>query len=218
MTDFPGTLFYPDIYSGDHGINFNSSYIVVAKATQGTWYTDPFYGEYMDTAHNESVFFCAYHFLEAGNDAAQQAEHYAKVVNADTPGMLDIETNPANNTRPTIANAVTFLKECNTLGRKVYLSYLPEWYWKDLGEPSLEPLIELNQSLVSSNYPAEGYTANGPGWDSYGGMTPKAWQYSATVNYGGMPEVDFNAFKGSGSADIQTTLEEFRNLVMTGKM
>lgn len=214
MTNGPGTLHYPDIASFDNGINFNSSYVVMAKATQGTWYTDPFYVQFKRFAAQHNVFFTAYHFLEAGNGAAQ-AQHYANVIGSDVPGMLDIES--TNRSRPNVADAVAFLNECHTLQIPVYLCYLPHWYWETLlGSPSLRPLANLHQSLVSSDYTT--YSDTGPGWNSYGGMAPAVWQYANNIPYGGINDVDFNAFKGSGSNDLQQTLKEFKSLVTTGSL
>ena len=209
-----GTLHYPDIASFDKGIDFSTSYVVMAKATQGTWYTDPYYAQFKQFAAQHNVYFCAYHFLEAGNGAAQ-AQAYAKVIGKGVPGMLDIES--TNRSRPTVADAVDFLNECHTLGIAVYLCYLPHWYWQTiLGMPSLKPLANLHQSLVSSNYTT--YSDTGPGWNSYGGMAPAVWQYADNVPYGGIQNVDFNAFKGSDSGDLMRTLEEFKSLVTTGSL
>jgi hypothetical protein len=60
--------------------------------------------------------------------------------------------------------------------------------------------------LVSSDYTT--YNDLGPGWASYGGMTPLVWQYTSSASLNGRSPVDFNAFKGS--------LIDFESYVTTG--
>jgi hypothetical protein len=211
-----GTLHYPDIYSGDAGINFSSSYIVVAKATQGTTYKNPEYAAFKSQAAANNVFFVAYHFLEKGNGKGQ-AQACAAMIGKGTPLMVDAEPDPqANNTGPSVQDVADFVNECWNLGVPCWLVYFPKWYWQELGQPSLKPIVgNPARRLVTSDYTT--YSDNGPGWAGYGGMEVAAWQYSATVAYGGKADVDFNAFKGSGSANTATTLAEFKAFVTTGK-
>ena len=208
-----GTLHYPDIYSGDAGINFYMSYTVVAKATQGTDYVNPEYAGWKVTAAKENVYFVGYHFLEQGN-AAAQAEHCFAMVGRGVPLMLDIESTTGS--YPSLNDAVQFIEKYRSLGgAHSYLSYLPHWYWQDQwGSPNLDPLKAYSQWLVTSDYTT--YSDNGPGWNGYGGLGVAAWQYSSTVDYGGVSQVDFNAFKGTGSDSLEQTLREFDRLVKTG--
>jgi hypothetical protein len=82
--------------------------------------------------------------------------------------------------------------------------YLPHWWWQDhLGSPSLQPLADLGLALVSSAYPAAGYSSTGVGWNGYGGMSPSIWQYTDKQMFNGVP-VDFNAYRG--------TVEQLRTL------
>lgn len=211
-----GTLHFPDIYSGDAGINFSTSYIVMAKATQGTTYKNPQYGAFKAQAAANDVFFVGYHFLEKGNGKGQ-AEYCASVVGKGQPIMVDCEPDPqANNTGPSVQDVADFVNECWELGVPCWLVYFPHWYWQDLGEPSLKPIIgNPARRLVTSDYTS--YSDTGPGWAGYGGMNVAVWQYSSTVSFGGIRNVDFNAFKGSGSGNVATTLAEFKAFATTGK-
>lgn len=209
------TLYYPDISSWDAGINFATSYLVMVKATQGRTYTDPYYAGWKAQAKTHNVYFNAYHFLMAGN-ARAQAQHCMSVVGPGTPLMLDIESTMGS--YPTLMDTVSFIDEYRILGGyNMYLCYLPHWYWQEhWGSMSLDALKERSQWLVTSNYTT--YTDNGPGWKGYGGLGVAAWQYSSSINYGGIGNVDFNGFKGSGTGGFNQTLLEWDKLVKTGQM
>ena len=210
-----GTLHYPDIASWDAGIEFGNSYVVVAKATQGTTYKTPQYGGYKQQAASNDVYFVGYHFLEKGNGKGQ-AQACLEVVGKGQPIMVDVETDPASNTGPSIQDVADFVNECWDIGIPCWLVYLPHWYWQQIGSPSLAPIIgKPARRLVTSDYMT--YSDSGPGWNGYGGMDVAVWQYSATVPYGGIQAVDFNAFKGTESGNIETTLAEFKTFAETGK-
>jgi glycosyl hydrolase family 25 len=206
-------LHFPDVYSGDFGINFGSSYVVVAKATQGIHYVDPYYQNYQAQAKAESTYFMGYHFLEKGN-VIQQAQAAFKVVGSRVPLALDCESYLSS--RPDIVDVCEFLDEYTSLGGLCYITYLPHWYWQSvLNSPDLGELYARHQWLWSSNYTV--YSDTGPGWEGYGGLPVAMWQYADNVPYGGKPAVDFSAFKGTGSqASLAGLLGEFAHLVTTG--
>jgi peptidoglycan hydrolase-like protein with peptidoglycan-binding domain len=198
------TIFYPDVSSYQAGISFSGCVIAVAKATEGTGYTNPDYAAAKVRAANAGAFFCAYHFLRAGNGAGQ-ASYAHSVVGSDVPLMIDFEPEYNSNgtiaSAPQISDAVDFINQYRALGGKTYLLYLPHWYWQgNLGQASLAPVISLGMLLVSSDYTT--YSDTGPGWASYGGMTPVVWQYTSTATVNGVSNVDMNAYKGT-VADFQ---------------
>lgn len=184
------TTFYPDIFSGQAGINLAGALAVCAKATQGTTYRNPAYPSFKGAAHETGAVFFAYHFLMAGNGAGQ-AQNYFDYA-GQTPCMIDMETTQGS--KPALSDALAFIEKLRQLGGVTHLIYLPHWYWQEIGSPSLQPLIDHNMHLVSSNYTV--YTPNGPGWEPYGGMKPSIWQFTGSQNFGGF-KVDFNAFKGN---------------------
>jgi Putative peptidoglycan binding domain/Glycosyl hydrolases family 25 len=200
------TIFYPDVASGQTGVSFSGAPIAMVKATEGTNYTNPDYGPAKLRAKEAGAFFCAYHFLRAGNGAGQ-ADHAFSVVGS-TPLMLDVETETLNGvtSTPSVTDAAAFVSQYRALGGVIHLLYLPRWYWQSLGSPSLAPLIGLGLLLVSSNYTT--YSDSGPGWASYGGMVPVIWQYTSSGTLNGVHPVDFNAYRG--------TLANFQSQVTTG--
>jgi GH25 family lysozyme M1 (1,4-beta-N-acetylmuramidase) len=204
------TLFYPDVSDYQAGISFAGCVIAMSKATEGTGYTNPDYGPAKTRAAKAGAYFCAYHFLHAGNGAGQ-ASYAHGVVGSQVPLMIDMEpTYAANGTiasAPQVSDAVAFINQYRALGGLVYLLYLPHWYWQgNLGQTSLSAVSDLGMLLVSSDY--TGYSDTGPGWASYGGMTPVIWQYTSSATLNGVSDVDMNAFRG--------TLAQFQTAVTTG--
>jgi GH25 family lysozyme M1 (1,4-beta-N-acetylmuramidase) len=204
------TIFYPDVSSYQTGISFAGCVIAMVKATEGTDYINPDYAAAKTRAAKAGAYFCAYHFLHAGNGAGQ-ASYAHSVVGSDIPLMIDFE--PEYNSDGTIASApqvsdaVDFINEYRALGGKTYLLYLPHWYWEgNLGQASLVSVIDLGMLLVSSDYTT--YSDTGPGWAPYGGMTPVVWQYTSSATLNGVTNVDMNAYKG--------TLADFKAQVTTG--
>jgi GH25 family lysozyme M1 (1,4-beta-N-acetylmuramidase) len=199
------TIFYVDISSYQQGIDLSATTAACIKATEGTTYTSSTYSAQRAEANSHGTYPWSYHFLHQGSGATQ-AQHAYNVV-GKTPLMLDVEV--TGSSHPTITDAAQFIDKFRSLGGVCWFVYLPKWYWQSIGSPSLQPLINRGILLVSSSYPASGYSDNGVGWQSYGGMTPKVWQFTSTAAYHGF-RVDNNAFKG--------TLADLKSLVTTGRV
>jgi peptidoglycan hydrolase-like protein with peptidoglycan-binding domain len=204
------TIFYPDVSSYQAGISFAGCVIVAAKATEGTGYTNPDYAPAKVRAAGAGAYFCAYHFLHAGNGAGQ-ASYAHGVVGSDVPLMIDCEATYNSNgtlaSAPQVSDIVDFINQYRALGGTTYLLYLPHWYWQGhMGQASLAPVTDLGMLLVSSDYTA--YSDAGPGWAPYGGMTPAIWQYTSSATLNGVKNVDMNAYQG--------TLADFKAQVTTG--
>ena len=198
------TIFYPDVSSFQTGISFAGCVIAMTKATENDNYTNPDYAPAKARAANAGAYFCAYHFLHAGNGAGQ-ASHAYGVVGSGVPLMIDCELTTGS--APQISDVVDFVTQYRALGGKTYLLYLPRWYWQgNLGQASLAPVTDLGMLLVSSDYTT--YSDAGPGWAPYGGMTPVVWQYTSSASLNGVANVDMNAYQG--------TLADFQLQVTTG--
>lgn len=203
------TLAYPDVSNHEGAMVLEPGTVAVcAKASEGTGYTDPYYGHYRSEASRVGALFFAYHFLHQGSGVAQ-AEYCFAVTGPGVNAMIDHE--PTTGSNPSVQDAVDFAVRYRQLGGLCTLDYLPHWYWQQLGSPSLQPLAAAGLSLISSSYTT--YSDAGPGWASYGGMTPVIWQYTDAFSYSGQ-SVDFNAYQGS-VADLQALLGYTQEADMT---
>lgn len=184
-------VFYIDISSFQAGINLNGWHAVASKVTQGTGYTNPYWQRFKGQAANAGAYFFGYHFLTAGNGAGQADYYFSRA--GKLPCMIDLE--PTGSSHPGIGDGAAFCDRLRSHGGICNMLYLPRWWWQQLGSPSLNPFIQRRLHLVSSVYTS--YSDGGPGWGSYGGMSPDVWQYSSTMRTGGFSAVDANAYKGT---------------------
>ena len=194
------TIWYPDVSNHEGAMALEAGTVaVIAKATEGTGYVDPFFEHFKSEAARVGAMFGGYHFLHAGNGAGQ-ARFCFQHVGPGVPVMIDLE--PTTGSMPTVQDGLDFAAEFRALGGICSLVYLPHWYWQQLGSPSLLPLALADLGLVSSGYTA--YSDSGPGWTPYGGVTPAVWQYTDALAYSGQ-SVDFNAYRG--------TIDQFKTLL-----
>ncbi len=201
---------FPDV-SGftPSGMTYGGLAVVCAKATQGTSYVNPQYKTQIARAHQANAFGFSYHFLEDTHPEGQ-AEHAFSQVGKGAL-MVDHEPwpgRPGGGSFPTLRDLYTFIDHYRHIGGVTHITYFPEWYWTQRGRPDLGGLRDRNIYLWSSNYPREGYSDNGPGWDAYGGSHPLVWQYTDRQLFNGA-RLDFSAFKGTGA--------EFRRIMLTGR-
>lgn len=198
------TCYGPDISSYQNGLDLarlTAASFVIAKTTEGTYYTDSGYQGWRRQAVSLHKPFVWYHFL-SGEDAHAQAGHtLANVGDVSLPGMLDVE--PTGSFRPTLAQVLAYVDAADKAGLNLRLVYLPRWYWQELGSPDLTPLADRGLRLVSSAYPGGSgspaglYPGDGAGgWQPYGGMTPLLYQYTNQAADGGQA-LDYNAFRGT---------------------
>src|SRR5574337_1501093 len=202
---------FPDV-SGftPTGLTYGGLHIVCAKATQGTSYVNPQYKIQLGRASDAGAFGFAYHFLE-GQHPEAQADHAFDVV-GKTPLMVDHEPwpdTPGGASIPTLSDLYGFIDRYRHNGGITHIVYFPHWYWEQRGSPDLSGMRSRNMYLWSSNYPAGGYSDNGPGWDAYGGSHPLVWQYTDRQLYRGA-RLDFSA--------VKHTAPEFEQLMRTGSL
>lgn len=207
------TIFGPDISSFQSGLNLSrlaAASFVIAKTTEGTYYTDADYQAWRGQAAKLSKPFAWYHFLSGENSASQAAHTAANVGNMALPGMLDAE--PEGLFYPTLKQIIDYIDAAHGEGLNLRLLYLPRWYWEQIGSPSLSEVSARGVHLVSSQYPGgtgapqKIYPGDGAaGWESYGGMTPLLYQFTNQASDGGQP-LDYNAFRGT-TAQLVTALQ-----------
>jgi hypothetical protein len=198
------TIFGIDISSYQEGLDLSrtGAAFVLAKTTEGTYYTDSCYDGWRRQAAGLRLPFYWYHFLTTEDAAAQVANTAAHVGDTGLPGMLDVES--TKNSTPTMAHILAYVDAAAARGLHLKFVYLPHWYWQQIGSPDLSPLAARGLHLISSAYPggsgtpAQIYPGDGAaGWASYGGMTPTLYQFTSSASVGGQGSVDANAFKGS---------------------
>ena len=121
--------------------------------------------------------------------------------------MLDFEANSGD-----IGNFWAVVNAFDAAGVTVTLSYIPRWYWQQIGSPDLTGVPGLIASsyvggtgYASSLYPGD----NSAYWAPYGGVTPALLQFTSTAQIGSL-SVDCNAFDG--------TLDQLIALLQGGTM
>lgn len=182
---------FPDVSSYQAGLRIlPGTQVVIAKATEGTFYKDPSFADFEDQAAAVGAVFSGYHFLHGGAASAQAA--YCHSVVGPIPTMVDVEASGAS-----FSDCLDFIDAMQdpALGGQVWGAYLPQWYWSQIGKPDLTPLRARNVVLISSNYTS---LSGGAGWQPYGGMVPAVWQFTSGASYAGQT-IDMNSF--SGTAD-----------------
>lgn len=210
------TLFYPDVSNNNwrttqDAINFLSRLAgegfaaVCHKVTEGASYRDPYWPAVRDWCKTNGMLLIGYHYVRTGDPAAQARLYRDYVGDTSIPCMLDFEDGSGD-----ITQFWAVVKAFNAVGIEIALSYIPRWYWQQIGSPPLTGV----PGLVSSAYPGgSGYAStiytwgggnSGAGWAAYGGMSPVAWQFTDKATVAGIP-VDANAFRGS--------LDDFKKLL-----
>ncbi|WAS95664.1 GH25 family lysozyme [Nannocystis punicea] len=160
------------------------------RATQGVTKTDSQFSANWAGARAAGVLRGPYHFLEAGANPVQQAEHFAGVLaeagglgNGDLPPTLDVE--PREREHPTLQNVLTCLEVLEKRLGCVPIVYIQDWYY----ELVLKGAAELHR------YPL--WIAGR--FNTYTGWAPSFWQYGKKAMSGIRSEVDADRFLG----DIQ---------------
>jgi phosphatidylserine/phosphatidylglycerophosphate/cardiolipin synthase-like enzyme len=204
------TVFGIDISHFQHGLDLakvkNEGYsFVMVKATEGRTVRDADWPSFRDAAKAAGLYLAAYHFLRSDSTAAQQAANLAgHIGDASIPVMIDAETG-SGGSKPDVAMVTSFKTECEALGLRVTMLYLPHWYWDQIGKPSL---AAVNLALVASNYGpnTEGFgSVVYPGdtsnrWNAYGGLDVTILQFGSKVKVAGQ-RVDGDAYRGA-EADL----------------
>ena len=202
------TLFYPDVSNNNwrttqDAINFLSRLAgegfdaVCHKVTEGSGYRDPYWPAVRDWCKANDMLLVGYHYVRVGDPTGQARLYRDHVGDTSIPCMLDFEANSGD-----IANFWAVADAFNAAGVQIALSYLPHWYWEQIGRPNLTGV----PGLVASAYPGgNGYASTvyefgggsqGSGWAPYGGIYPAVWQFTDKATVAGIP-VDANAFRGS---------------------
>lgn len=172
------------------------------KASQGSDFIDPIFSTAYAAAQANELPIVAYHYLDT-SDATAQAQNAANAVGGtNVAWMFDFEDDSGS-----YDNFQAVLAAFQAAGLNVVLSYIPEWYWEDIGDPDLASVVGL---IASSYVEGSGYASalypgsDWSGWQPYGSDTPVILQFTDAALVAGI-SVDANAFQGSLS-ELQTLL------------
>jgi GH25 family lysozyme M1 (1,4-beta-N-acetylmuramidase) len=169
---------------------------VFIKSSEGSGFVDPAFAANLNKARATGLLVAAYHYVRSNATAAAQVANVARVVPKDVPVIPDVEANSGG-----VALVRDFVAQLQAAGYTVPLTYLPRWYWQQIGSPSLAGL----PSLWSSRYPdnvvgsiTDEY-ADVPAsyWTGYGGLGVTVLQFTSSVRVAGHQPLDANAFNGT---------------------
>lgn len=168
---------------------------VFAKVSEGNYYTDPSWHTFHDEAVANDLLYAGYHYLRGDCDINEQADMFVgNLGDARCPTMIDFEANGGG-----IASFWAFVNAVNARGRQINLSYIPRWYWQQIGSPDLTGVPGLIQSsyvngggFASALYPGD----NTSFWNGFGGVEVSVLQFTDQASVAGM-SVDADAFQGT---------------------
>lgn len=172
------------------GIDF-----VVLKATEGSTFVDSEFAANLAEARAAGLLVAAYHYQRPAT-VAEQIANILHTVPRDVPVILDVESGSGD-----IALTRMLVTALQVYGYHVPLTYLPRWYWQQIGSPSLAGL----PPLWSSRYPdtvvgslADEW-ADVPAhyWTGYGGLNVAVLQFTSSVRIAGHQPIDANAYRGT---------------------
>ena len=167
----------------------------IAKASEGTGYTDPtFAGNWSGMAKN-GMLRGAYHFFRASVDAVAQAQHFVSIVGKLGPNdftMLDLEVTDGQSAATVASRALTWLKTVEQMTGKMPIVYTgPSFFQSTLGNPAgfvAYPLVIANYGVNCPDVPGS--------WKTW-----TMWQYSSTGSVPGIAgNVDEDTFNGDLAA------------------
>ncbi|WPH57660.1 hypothetical protein [Mycobacterium phage WXIN] len=164
------------------------------KVSEGSTYKDPYWPGNRDKAKAAGLILAGYHYVKTGDPVAQAQVFVDHLGDKSIPAMLDFEANSGN-----IDQFWAVKAEIEKLGVTVRLSYIPDWYWEQIGKPDLSkvPGLISSEYVSGSGYASVLYPGNSSGfWKAYGGRTPDVLQFTDKALVAGK-SVDANAFRGT---------------------
>lgn len=169
---------------------------VFIKATEGSSFKDREFAANLAEARAAGLLVAAYHYVRFNASAAAQLAHVRRVIPLDVPVIPDVEagSGPLSITRELVAGL-------RAAGYTVPLSYIPRWYWQQIGSPSLVGLPPLWSSRYPDNVVGSiaDEWADVPAhyWKGYGGLDVAVLQFTSSSRIAGHQPLDANAFRGT---------------------
>jgi len=173
----------------------------ICKITQGDDYRSPEWPRQRDEARAAGLVLAGYHYVDQSDPMQQALNCRAHIGDTSLAVALDLEKGGGD-----IRNYRAVLDAFRRAGLRVALSYIPRWYWQEIGSPPIADLPPLWSSRYPSTdkaYASQLYQAveRAGGslskyWQGYGGNTVRILQFASTAQVQGR-DVDANAFLGS---------------------
>lgn len=176
----------------------SSQEFCIVKASEGTYYQNPYYRKHFDQLKDQGILRGSYHFATPG-DAIEQAKYYLDSVNDDIHDgilCLDYEGKALNNGSAWCKDFLDYIADQTQATPLIYmsLSVTKEQDWSDVCDKY--PLWVANYP-TTSDVSYKWYTDNYPYKVCYW-SEPTIWQYSDRGwIYGYNDVVDINHFYGS---------------------
>jgi hypothetical protein len=177
---------------------------VIAKVTQGSSYVDPSWPAFRDAALAAGLILVGYHYV-TGDPPAAQADNLLTNLGYPIATMLDFEAGSGG-----LDNFWAVADAIASGGGLVALSYIPRWYWQQVGSPDLTgvPGLVASDYVVGSGLASDLYPGDQSGfWEGYGGIEPSVLQFTDTAEVAGQT-IDADAYRG--------TADQFRQLLTWG--
>lgn len=205
------TLYGIDVASYQAGLNLaevkaEGFDFIIAKATQGSGYVDPSWAAFRDGANANGLILVAYHYVTLDPAEAQAENLVSTLGDISIPVMLDFEAGSGD-----LANFWAVADAITAAGAHVALSYIPHWYWQEIGSPDLTgvPGLVASDYVGGTGYASALYPGDDSGfWTGYGGVDPVILQFTDAAQVAGQT-VDADAYTG--------TAEELRQFLTTGE-
>jgi hypothetical protein len=189
ISDYQGTFDMQRLKN--EGVDF-----VILKATEGSTWKSKYFAANYAAAKKAGLLTAAYHYQRSNATAQAQADNIMSVVPQDCGVIPDVEANGGDvNLTRDIMSRVT------SKGWGWPLSYIPRWYWQQIGSPSLQGV----GSLWQSHYPDNSGTAISEiyqrvpvsYWLGFGGQEIAVLQFTSASTVAGRKPIDGDAFRGS---------------------
>ncbi|RJO72997.1 lysA [Nocardia panacis] len=195
------TTFGIDISNHQEGLDLTQAFaegcdFVIAKVSEGDYFRDAQWPSFRDATLAAGKILVGYHYVRGDCDIEAQADSFVDHLgDRDIPAMIDFE---ANSGGPGVARAM--VEAIQRRGVRVALTYLPHWYWQQIGSPDLTGLPPLMSSsygvdragVASAIYPG----SSDSGWEGYGGLDVAVFQFSER-GYVANRDLDVDAFRGT---------------------
>ena len=205
MATVPGI----DVSYWDAGIDWpkvraTGQRFVVAKATEGDFYSDPTFDDNWFGAKSAGLLRGAYHFYRCNVDAKKQADYFINYVrtvkdDGELPPVLDLESNDGQKKEKIIPAVKLWLDRVEAAFGKKPIIYSGQYFLQDYlseagGGP---PAWAKDYPLWLAQYPNQYVEGSKPflprGWFKW-----TIWQYSEKGRVNGInADVDMNVFNGT---------------------